>query len=412
MNEILFIFGRTPDLSWQELQSFYPGAVRVIPDIALVKKSTLNQNWDATASLAGLGGTVKIAETLCETGEPSEEQLADLIIRESPREKIEFGLSLYGVETKVKLPLSAIKNRLAMRGITARYHEVRHGSTLSSVVVNKKHLLELVLVKTKEHWLIGKTLAVQDFEAWNQRDWGRPYADPKSGMLPPKVARMVANIAKPDLLSPDALSQLTLLDPFCGMGTILAEALLVGWQVIGSDQAETAVFKAQKNLAWLASIRREVKADKYRLINCEATHISKKIPPESIDAVVTEPYLGNSRIKSKIHPPPGEAKFEVKDLKNRIKGLEKLYLGCLRDWRKVLKAGGKVVIALPEYAIYGQKFFVKKVVDSCENLGYTILAGPLEYSRPQAVVRRQFYLFEKHDEHMIEKHDEHMTIMC
>ena len=78
-----------------------------------------------------------------------------------------------------------------------------------------------------------------------------------------------------------------------------------------------------------------------------------------------------------------------------MKGLEKLYIGCLRDWHAILKPKGKIVIALPKYSIHNKTYFVKKVIDSCEMLGYTTIVGPIEYSRPQAVVRREFYIFQK-----------------
>ena len=86
---------------------------------------------------------------------------------------------------------------------------------------------------------------------------------------------------------------------------------------------------------------------------------------------------------------------EPSRIRNIIKGLEKLYIGCLRDWVHVLVPKGKIIIALPAYAISGRIYFVKKVIDMCENLGYTIVDGPIEYSRPQAVVKRQFYIFQK-----------------
>ena len=86
-------------------------------------------------------------------------------------------------------------------------------------------------------------------------------------------------------------------------------------------------------------------------------------------------------------------KADVQYVKNIIKGLEKLYIGCLRDWHKVLKKGGVVVMALPVYNINGKTYFVKKVIDMCEMLGYTTLAGPIEYSRPQAVVKRNFFVW-------------------
>ena len=53
------------------------------------------------------------------------------------------------------------------------------------------------------------------------------------------------------------------------------------------------------------------------------------------------------------------------------------------------------MIALPQYEFNGKTYFVKKVIDMCENLGYTIQAGPIEYGRPAATVKRLFYLFHK-----------------
>src|SRR3989344_5585326 len=98
------------------------------------------------------------------------------------------------------------------------------------------------------------------------------------------------------------MTQKTLLDPFCGMGTILAEALLLGWQVIGSDQSEEVVVKAQANLRWLG-------LKTHKLFTSDATHISEKV--ESVDAIVTEPFMGK----------PNVSRENVKDI---MTGLSKL----------------------------------------------------------------------------------------
>jgi tRNA G10 N-methylase Trm11 len=112
----------------------------------------------------------------------------------------------------------------------------------------------------------------------------------------------------------------------------------------------------------------------------DAVHVSAAVDASTIDAIVTEPFMG----------PP-----KVRDVKNTLKGLEKLYIGCLRDWHTVLKPQGVVMMALPMYELGGRMYFVKKVIDMCETLGYTIVTGPIEYSRPQAIVKRVFYLFQK-----------------
>ena len=86
---------------------------------------------------------------------------------------------------------------------------------------------------------------------------------------------------------------------------------------------------------------------------------------------------------------------QLETIRNTMKGLEKLYIGCLKDWHKVLKPDGRVVMAIPAFHIGDKMLYVKNVVDRCENFGYTKLVGPIEYSRPQAVVRREFFVFRK-----------------
>ena len=262
---------------------------------------------------------------------------------------------------------------------------------LSSDVITKQHVFEFVVFPYRGKFGVVATLVVQDFEAWAKRDRGRPHADPKAGMLPPKVARMMVNIADSPLSSrppsrdpvekedgfrgKPGMTKKTLLDPFCGMGTILAEALLQGWNVIGSDQSPRVIKKAEENLLWL------LPSDKnWKLFVSDATHVSEKI--ETVDAIVTEPFLGKPNISD----------TNVRDI---VTGLEKLYIGCLKDWAIVLKRDAKIVIVFPKFIIGGKTYVVKKAIDSCETLGYTKVLGPIEYSRPQAIVRREFYVFKK-----------------
>ncbi|MEK7587560.1 MAG: methyltransferase domain-containing protein [Patescibacteria group bacterium] len=156
--------------------------------------------------------------------------------------------------------------------------------------------------------------------------------------------------------------------------------------MVGSDISEKVIEKAKKNIEFSQEDLLHSKRSSYEFFVSDATHVSEHLKPESIDAIVTEPFMGSADIK-----------FE--NIKNTIKGLEKLYIGCLRDWYRVLKPLGRVVIALPEYRIEDKMFFVKKVIDRCENLGYTTLHGPIEYSRPQAIVRREFFVLQKHGTH-------------
>ncbi len=374
MSGYLFIFGNTPDLSRAELSVFFPDYTLISTEVAYVEGYVDPRQW-----IRRLGGTVKIAKVIAR---PSVLDPADIAgdLQNISSGRLSFGISSYSKDFSVLTAfLRHVKAELIRVGISSRFVIPREGNALSSVVVDKQELVELVVAGANGGWLIGRTVVVQDFTEWNKRDYGRPAIDPKVGMLPPKVARMAVNLAFPETRG-STTEERILLDPFCGMATILGEALFSGWEVIGSDQSEDVINKAKKNLEWLA------KNGTWNLFISDATHVSEKIPAGSVDAVVTEPFLGETN-----------AKFQ--DVKNIIKGLDKLYIGCLKDWKKVLKPGGKVVIALPEYSIDNQIFTVKKVIDNCEIYGYTVLKGPIAYYRPQAIVRRKFFVLQKYGSH-------------
>jgi tRNA G10 N-methylase Trm11 len=361
MTSYLFILGRTPELAFVELKTFLPDVTRITEGVAMSAN---------TVPISKLGGTIKIAEIVGHISNISASSLLPFI-----KTADTFGVSVYGEGKVSRRLLEEIKKHLGK----GRFIEARNGNTLSSVVVEKNKVWELTAVKNTNGYVVGKTVAVQPFEEWGERDFGRPYADPKAGMLPPKVSRMVVNIADRSRDIGTPLAQKTLLDPFCGMGTILAEALVMGWKVIGGDQSGDVVAKARKNLQWLIQKEPDVSVT-YRLHVSDAVHISNFVDKESIDVIVTEPFMG----------PP-----KITDVRNTIKGLEKLYIGCLRDWRHTLEPHGVVMMALPMYTLGGKTYFVKKVIDMCETLGYTIVTGPIEYSRPGAIVKRMFYLFQK-----------------
>jgi len=412
----LFFLGRSRELASQELYSFFPKARIMTDSLYQVDEGVLEVNGKMIAvkdALSVLGGTVKIAEVL-ETvttfdatsiarnimtchghpgafSRPASRQ-AGISLRQpadrnnectnEEREKITFGISTY--EGVGKIPQSVyqdIKQLLENNGNKVRFVLPQDGSILSSVAVEKQGVTEINIVKIEEKFLFSKTLAVQEFEEWGRRDYDRPFFDSKKGMLPPKVARMVVNIA----LGKKATGK-TVLDPFCGMGTIPGEAILRGAIAMGSDSSKEAIEKSKKNTIWLRS--RDSLLPPVTYFVSDATHVSQSVRAETIDAIVTEPFMGSPQL--------GLGKItDKKEIRNAIKGLEKLYIGCFREWHTLLKAGGVVVIALPEIELGKTKYFVKNVIDSCETLGYTKQQGPLPYNRPNAIVRRMFYKFQK-----------------
>lgn len=367
MTQLIIVFGNTPDLSFLELSTLYPRARRLCPHAAIIEDPTITPG----ALVDILGGAVRIAVPLGIIPKLDPATLAGFVSQDTS--PVIFGLGVVDTPAVGKTLLEEIKRAIAPK---ARFIEPGDDGMLSAVAVEKQQVIELLIFPGEGGYLVGKTLTVQPFEKWSRRDRGRPYADPHSGMLPPKIARMMVNIAGKEPGN--------LLDPFCGMGTIPAEALLTGWNVIGSDQSEEAVKKAEANLTWLNPSQKH-----WKLFASDATHISEKVEPISIDAVVTEPFLGTPAIGAR------GSTISEKKIHDIVRGLEKLYTGCLKDWHGILTQKGKVVMALPRYWVNGKTYFVKRVIDRCETLGYTVHDGPIEYSRPQAAVRREIFVFRK-----------------
>ena len=81
----------------------------------------------------------------------------------------------------------------------------------------------------------------------------------------------------------------TILDPFCGTGTFLIEAIIQGYKVAGVDNRKECVFGTKKNLLWimkeynLKNRIRYVKQDNAEKLSCVET--------STIDGIVTEPIL-------------------------------------------------------------------------------------------------------------------------
>ena len=385
MDHYLFFFGRTPGLSLAELRAFIPTAELFDEHTGSVKGTSVRIDGVVRPMenlIAYLGGTIKIARVVSEPSVITQSELVGHIDSETEKECVFALTSLTSRWIPDQSILRAIKDELSHKYPKVRYLISRHESGVSNVAIKKERAVELTVLEKGETFVIARTVSIQNVDVWAQREYDRPYADAKAGMLPVKVARMVVNIG----LGTEAKSKV-LLDPFCGMGTILGETAERQASALGSDIDEEVVRKANGNLRWL--LKAFGYTTKVEIVKADAVHASERLVPNSIDAIVTEPFLGSTKL--------GEGKItQREDIKNIVKGLAKLYKGCLKDWHTILKPGGKIVMAFPsimkETSVYSP---VKSIIDSCEILGYTKLLGPLSYHRPDAIVRREFFVFEK-----------------
>ncbi len=130
-------------------------------------------------------------------------------------------------------------------------------------------------ILTNHKLVFGLRLAeIQPKPFVERRPRKKPFFHPSA--MNAKLARCMVNLAH-------ARSGETVLDPFCGTGTTIIEAAMIGCRAIGVDVQRRMAKGTQKNLAKF-SLKAEgiVVAD------------ARKLPFTKIDAVVTDPPYGKS----------------------------------------------------------------------------------------------------------------------
>lgn len=329
---------------------------------------------DPISLLKELGGTVKLLEPLPE-GDVTQVIVDDL--SESQDGRVRYCISSFSSESVEPLSID-VKKLLAQKSIPARYR-LPESPRSSAGLGDQWH--DYILYEHDTCVSVAKTVAVQEIDRWAWKDRGRPWVDPRSGMLPPKIARIMINLG----LGSNSINRgkSIVLDPFCGSGTILTEGLDMGLCMYGSDVSSLAVEQSRANCSWFQAEDPAFYAARWRVDHRDVMDISIDTyrNVSSLVAIVFEGYLG----------PPHMPENKVK---NMHKGLRKLYIGALKRLRPLLQPGNRIVCALPLYVTdEGVKSF-DDLIDSCEKYGYTSPVEPFVYGRASAKVKRSIYVFE------------------
>lgn len=342
----LAVLGRQPEISIAELEA-----------------------TDFCTDIDRLGGTLKLAEKLDER--PIE------YLQNLPEGKITLGVSDYSAKGSRK---SATMEALKLKKIL-----VRHGRSVR-VVENKEAMLstatslhnglsgknerKVELIKVEDEWY--KVIGVQDIDAYAKRDQARPARDAKVGMLPPKLAQILINLCGP--LKPGA----TVLDPFCGTGVVLQEALLMGYRAYGTDINERMIKYSDNNLKFFDF-------KDYKVEIGDATNFTWQQP---IDAVACEGYLGK---------PMSQIPVEIK-LKTEKQECGAIVLGFLKNLAGQIKPEMPIVIAIPAWLRENGSYSRLEILDEIEKLGYNVNNKSREgllYHREGQIVARDIIILRK-----------------
>lgn len=374
-----------------------------------------------------LGGTIKIMGILDSLGRKKQAGPAEVfkdyfdarLLKEKfltggRNGKTQIGVSIYPMARplplfgQVKRIGLALKDILTASGVSVRIVLPQHEAiSLPSVVVTNEHLLEkgaeIVFLVAMERIYLAKTLVVQDFEDYGRRDYQRPARDNQVGMLPPKVAQIMINLARlPKKSQADGKS--AVLDPFVGSGTVLQEAMIMGYKVLGSDISEKSVEKAERNLLWIKN-RYKIAPNRFELFASDVKDLKNTLPNLEILGVVTEGTLGPGLSEA---PGPNQIQKNFSDL-------EKVYLNAFKTFKQILKPQTPIIIALPAYRLVNRYEFFN-IVDRIEKLGYYAV-NPLPdalfenfeflrntvtprksiiYDRKDQFVSREIFIFKSH----------------
>ncbi len=390
----LAVLGRQPEISIAELEALFSDVKQFSKSLATFSADSVN--------IDRLGGSIKIAEELNE--KPLD------YLQKTPDGKITIGMSDYsknGSARSAKTEALKIKQILVRHGRSVRVVE-SHDATLSTATslhngLSGKNDRKFEFIKVDNNWY--RVVGVQDIDAYTKRDQARPARDAKVGMLPPKLAQILINLCGP------LPAGSRILDPFCGTGVVLQEALLMGYTVYGTDLSDRMVEYTTRNLNWLtesesahsraASSRpvatgetrlsspcqapESLESDTFQIQQGDATSFKWTLP---IDAVACEGYLGSPM--STIPP-------EIK-LKEQKQECSSIILGFLKNLAPQIKPDTPVVIAAPAWLRSNGEYERLNIVDEIENMGYNvkdISREGLLYHRDDQIVARDIIILRK-----------------
>jgi tRNA (guanine10-N2)-dimethyltransferase len=177
----------------------------------------------------------------------------------------------------------------------------------------------------------GVTVYIPETEGFKERSTERPYVT--SGIsLSSRLARLLVNIS-------GVSKGQVLLDPFCGSGTVLGEALLKGADCIGIDRNHGSVERTKDNLAWFLTQgqRGGQRAPSYSVITGDATNLRRPLGDQMVDAIVSEPIL-----MPRLSSPP-----TLEKARRLIKHASFIYSEALYEMSGVLRRGGRMVLVTP-----------------------------------------------------------------
>ncbi len=408
MAQSLLILGRQPALGLAELESLFgPEVVQPYGTSAAIVDIAPEE-----IPFSRLGGAVKAAKVLHEFNNADWQTIQDHLVKALPDhlkyvpegEKLQLGISTYGVDVSVKKQLAtalalkkvAREHKQSVRIVPNKTHELSSAQVLHNKLFTASGW-EFIVTTAGDRTILAITTHIQDIEAYTARDQKRPKRDAKVGMLPPKLAQIIINLATPhrppknvhgldeeerasrtngtvserqtpadtamrqeekqvgSSADEQAFPTMIVLDPFCGTGVILQESLLMGHNAFGTDIDLRMVQYSQANIEWLQS-NFNAPGECHVTVG-DATTFDWR---GAFDVVACETYLG----RPFSHAP------DKATLNKVMRDVDTIHRKFLENLAQQTEKGTALCLAVPAWKTK-DGFLHLKTLDSLEKLGYT-----------------------------------------
>ncbi len=400
MRDSLLILGRQPALGLAELESLYSaGSIKPIrSNIAGLKLPPDDVDF------LRLGGSTRLAVPLTELPASDWTLIEKFFISAVldqlhffKQGKIKIGVSAYGFSINpARLTATTLKLKKAIRE-KGRSVRIVPNQTLE---LNTAQLEHNGLVRTSDNFgterapgceylliatgygktILARTILAQDIRAYTIRDRERPKRDARVGMLPPKLAQIIVNLAA-------GKKNKTVLDPFCGTGVVLQESLLMDHSTYGTDIDKRMIEYSNTNLNWLAKDY-GAPCTVFKLeVGDATTHVWQ--PP--IDCVASETYLGQ----------PFSALPSPEKLEQVRAACDTIIAKFLINIGRQLQSGTRLCLGVPSWQTAPGKFQHLPLIDRLDDLGYNrhsfehVRSEDLLYYREAQIVARELLVLTK-----------------
>ncbi len=425
------MLGRQPLIGMAELERVFGDTRWFAHDAAIVTTDSFD--------IQRLGGTVKAGRIVMELQAHDWRKASMKIVEHYGKEwssndgKITLGISAYGFKVSPRdvqrtglILKSQLKNTSSSLRLVPNEQAVLSTATSHHNKLGlSSNKIELMIVRGHGgNVIVSESTGSQNITALAARDQGRPARDAFVGMLPPKLAQIMINLAttsvetsRPSFLEEDVPAtasqapqadvkspvkrpqkendgrlddhrnkSLTILDPFCGTGVVLQEAALMGYDATGTDLSEKMVDYTCRNMEWLES--KYGLRTHWKVSAGDAMDATWRQP---IDAVATEAYLGQP-----FSAPPRPEKLE-----QVVGNCNHIISEFLKNVGKQIKPGTPLCIAVPAWNDGQDHFTHLPLIKKLAQLGYkqiefkNVNAKDLLYYREGQVVAREILVLEK-----------------